>query len=62
MERRTLSACTSMLLCETHHAGKSQWTVPESWALAAFHSSAGLKGMWGAVWWMMVKVDILHTA
>lgn len=32
--------------------------LPESCAFAAFHSSAGLKGMWGAVWWTTVKVDI----
>ncbi len=29
---------------DAHHEGKSQWTVPESCALAAFHSAAGLKG------------------
>lgn len=32
--------------------------TPDSCALAAFHSSAGLKGMWGAVWCTTVKVDI----
>ncbi len=43
---------------EQHQAGKSQCTVPASCACAAFHDSAGLKGMCGAVWWMTVNVDI----
>jgi hypothetical protein len=32
--------------------------VPLSCACAAFQVSAGLKGMWGAVWCTTVKVDI----
>lgn len=43
---------------EAHQAGKSQCTVPASCAWAAFHVSAGLKGMCGAVWCTTVKVDI----
>jgi hypothetical protein len=43
---------------DAHQAGKSQCTVPASRAWTAFQVSAGLKGMCGAVWWTMVKVDI----
>lgn len=50
-------ACTRLRAC-THSHGKSQWTVPMSCALAAFHFSAALKGMCGAVWWMTVNVLI----
>ena len=57
MESVKLAKSTTPQLL-SHQLGKLQCTVPVSCAFAAFHSSAGLKGICGAVWWITVKVDI----
>ena len=51
--------CTLMSwVRKSTHRGKTQCTVPPSWASQAFHSLGDLKGMWGAVWCTRVNALI----